>query len=152
MDAAAGIVIRDATIDDAASLAPLFDALGYPAAPATIASRVRMVLDVDPTSRILVATRHGEVVGFAALHVTPVLHRDTAVGRITAIAVRPSLKGTGVGRALVDAAEAHFQRIGIGRLEVTSGPTHAPAHDFYRRLGYADQGVRFAKTLERSST
>jgi ribosomal protein S18 acetylase RimI-like enzyme len=79
------------------------------------------------------------------------LHRPTGVGRITGIAVRPPVKGTGIGRALVRAAEAHFREHGLGRLEVTSGPTHAPAYEFYRRLGYVDQGVRFAKTPERSS-
>ena len=145
------IDIRDATTDDAADLAPLLEALGYPANAATIATRLRELQAVDPTSRVIVATRNGEVVGFATLHTTPVLHRPTSVGRITGIAVRPSVKGTGVGRELVRAAEAHFRDCGLGRLEVTSGPTHVPAYDFYRHLGYADQGVRFAKTLERSS-
>jgi hypothetical protein len=32
-------------------------------------------------------------------------------------------------------------------MEVTSGPSHQPAHAFYRHLGYDDQGVRFAKSL-----
>jgi hypothetical protein len=32
-------------------------------------------------------------------------------------------------------------------MEITSGPTHHPAHGVYRHLGYADQGVRFAKPL-----
>jgi ribosomal protein S18 acetylase RimI-like enzyme len=146
----AAIEIRDATTHDAGDLAPLLDALGYPAGPETIASRLRTLQASDPTSKVIVATRNGEIVGFATLHTTPVLHRPTGVGRITGIAVRPSVKGTGVGRALVRAAETHFREHGLGRLEVTSGPTHVPAYDFYRRLGYADQGVRFAKTLERS--
>ncbi len=145
----APIEIRDATTNDADDLAPLLETLGYPAEPEAIASRLRALQATDPTSRVIVATRHGEIVGFATLHTTPVLHRPTGVGRITGIAVRPSVKGTGVGRALVRAAEAHFLEDGLGRLEVTSGPMHVPAHDFYRRLGYADQGVRFAKTLER---
>jgi ribosomal protein S18 acetylase RimI-like enzyme len=145
------IDIRDATPDDAEGLAPLLEALGYPANPAAVASRLRTLQASDPASRVIVATRNGEIVGFAALHTTPMLHRATAVGRITGLAVRPSVKGTGVGRELVRAAEAHFLGCGVGRMEVTSGPTHVPAYDFYRRLGYADQGVRFAKTLERSS-
>jgi GNAT superfamily N-acetyltransferase len=147
----AAIDIRDATTDDAADLAPLLETLGHPADPATIAHRLRALHSTEPASRVIVATRNGEIVGFAALHMTPVLHRPTPVGRITGIAVRPAIKGTGVGRELVRAAEAYFRERGLGRLEVTSGPMHAPAHDFYRHLGYADQGVRFAKTLERST-
>jgi ribosomal protein S18 acetylase RimI-like enzyme len=145
---ALGIEIRDAQPADAAGLAPLLEALGYPAEPSTIAQRVEALPADDPTSRVLVAVAGGAIAGFATLHVTPVLHRPTAVGRITGIAVLPSLKGSGVGRALVRAAEAHFERLGLARLEVTSGPAHVAAYDFYRRLGYDDQGVRFAKALK----
>ncbi|MEA3244650.1 MAG: GNAT family N-acetyltransferase, partial [Gemmatimonadota bacterium] len=77
----------------------------------------------------------------------PVPHRPTAVGRITAIAVLPGARGAGAGRALVEAAEAHFAARGVARLEVTSGDNHAAAHSFYVHLGYANQGVRFAKGL-----
>ena len=34
-----------------------------------------------------------------------------------------------------------------GRIELTSGDNHAAAHSFYRHLGYADNGIRFAKPL-----
>jgi len=142
------IDIRNARTADAAGLAPLLDALGYPAETATIAQRLEALRAADPTSRVLVAVTGGAIAGFATLHITPVLHRPTAVGRITGIAVLPSLKGSGVGRALVRAAEAYFKQLGLARLEVTSGPTHAAAYDFYRHLGYDEQGVRFAKPLE----
>ncbi|MDZ4863942.1 MAG: GNAT family N-acetyltransferase [Gemmatimonadota bacterium] len=70
-----------------------------------------------------------------------------AVGRITGLAVADDEQGTGVGRLLVTAAERYcFERV-VSRVEVTSGPTHLPAHQFYRQLGYGDQGVRFAKSL-----
>ena len=95
-----------------------------------------------------VAELDGAIVGFASLHETPVPHRPTAVGRITAIAVLPDTRGTGAGRALVKAAEAYFVAKGIARLEVTSGENHAAAHPFYRHLGYMDQGIRFAKELK----
>jgi ribosomal protein S18 acetylase RimI-like enzyme len=132
---------------DAAALAPLLDALGYPTDAATIDARLRTLATTDPSTRTLVAVVDGEVVGFATLHSTPVLHRPTPVGRITGIAVLPSARGTGAGRALVAAAEAHFRALGCARLEVTSGNTHVPAYDFYRHLGYEDHGVRFAKSL-----
>ena len=133
---------------DAAALVPLLDALGYPTDPATIDARLRTLAAIDPSTRTLVAVVDGEVVGFATLHATPVLHRPTPVGRITGIAVLPSARGTGAGRALVAAAEDHFRALGCARLEVTSGVTHVPAYDFYRHLGYEDHGVRFAKSLE----
>jgi ribosomal protein S18 acetylase RimI-like enzyme len=96
---------------------------------------------------VLIAVDGTRVLGFATLHGTPVLHRPTAVGRITALAVHPSAQGQGIGRELLRAAEAHFRAQGLGRIEVTSGPTHARAYPFYRRLGYEDGGVRFFKVI-----
>jgi PhnO protein len=142
------VTIRDAGPDDAARLMPLLEALGYPAAADAIGERLRALLSTDPGARVLVAAIDGELVGFATLHSTPVLHRATPVGRITGIAVRPSARGAGVGRELVRAAESHFREQGFQRIEVTSGPMHEDAYPFYRRLGYTDQGVRFAKPLD----
>jgi ribosomal protein S18 acetylase RimI-like enzyme len=139
--------IRDAVPADAPHLAPLLDALGYPADAATIRTRLAWLLTVDPTARVLVAQVGNVVEGFATLHGTPTLHRPTLVGRITGLAVTAEARRHGVGRRLVEAAEDHFRALGATRIEVTSGPTHAPAYDFYRRLGYEDQGVRFAKPL-----
>ena len=144
-------VIRDASAPDAPALAPLLDALGYPAGAATIEARLASLLALDATARVLVAEVDGVVQGFATLHATPTLHRPTPVGRITGLAVRAEARGRGIGQALVAAAEAHFIRLGATRVEVTSGPTHAPAYDFYRAHGYLDQGLRFAKPLDPAS-
>ena len=143
----AAVIIRDAADADAAGLGPLLETLGYPADAESIAERLRAQRAADPTGRVLIALDGPEIVGFAVLHSTPALHRPTAVGRITAIAVTSSRQGRGVGRELLRAAEDHFRAQGLGRIEVTSGPTHQKAYEFYRRLGYEDQGVRFAKNL-----
>lgn len=144
---AGGLRLRDATAADAEALVPLFATLGYPAAAAVVRDRLVELLRHDPTARVLVALQDGHLVGFATLHATPVLHRPTAVARVTALAVAPEARGSGAGRALMDAAETHFRASGYQRIEVTSGPTHAAAHDFYRHLGYRDQGIRFAREL-----
>lgn len=139
------VAIRDGTPDDAPGLVPAFAALGYPAEPATLRARLAAMLIDDRTARILIASIGSDVVGFACLHETPMPHRPTAVGRITAIAVLDSARGSGAGRMLVETAETHFKSRGIARMEVTSGDNHGAAHSFYRHLGYADNGVRFSK-------
>ena len=142
------VLIRDATVDDADALTMLLDVLGYPADPPTVRARLEALRTADPMGRVIVAVAGTEVVGFATLHCTPVLHRPTAVGRITGVAVKAGAQGSGVGRELLRAAESYFESLGLLRVEVTSGPSHLPAHLFYRRYGYVDQGVRFAKTLD----
>jgi ribosomal protein S18 acetylase RimI-like enzyme len=143
------IVIRDGTVEDAEELASLLDTLGYPADPPTVRARLGALRAADPMGRLIVAVAGGQVIGFAMLHCTPVLHRPTPVGRITAVAVKPEAQGRGVGRELLRAAESYFESLGLLRIEVTSGPSHVAAHLFYRRHGYLDQGVRFAKALDR---
>jgi ribosomal protein S18 acetylase RimI-like enzyme len=143
----AALATRDLLPADAAALLPLLDTLGYPTDAPTLEARLTAMLAQDPSARMIGVELEGALVGFACLHETPVPHRPTPVGRITAIAVLPGTRGTGAGRALVEAAEAHFVARGIARLEVTSGDNHAAAHPFYRHLGYADQGIRFAKAL-----
>jgi GNAT superfamily N-acetyltransferase len=141
------LAIRDVAPPEAASLLPLLETLGYPSTEDVLRGRLQSMFDRDRSTRVIAATIDGTVVGFACLHETPVPHRPTAVGRITAIAVLPDTRGTGAGRALVEAAESHFVSRGIERLEVTSGENHKAAHPFYRHLGYTDQGIRFAKEL-----
>lgn len=141
------LLVRDAAPDDAEGLGPLLATLGYPAEPALIRQRLAALRSADPTGRILVVSDGRTLLGFATLHLTPVLHRETAVGRITGIAVLPEAQGRGVGGLLVQASEDYFRKLSIGRVEVTSGPTHQAAYPFYRSRGYEDQGVRFAKRL-----
>jgi ribosomal protein S18 acetylase RimI-like enzyme len=143
--------IRDATPQDAPRLVPLLAALGYPAEITTVVERLRHLGLRDPDGRVLVADLNSELLGFMTLHRTPTLHHPTDVGRITGIAVAGSERSRGVGRQLVEAAERHFTALGLCRIEVTSGPTHETAYGFYRRLGYLDHGLRFAKPLGQPS-
>lgn len=140
--------IREAMEGDAEALAPLFGVLGYETPPAVLRERLAGFHRADPSGHVLAAfDGAGRAVGFLTLHHTPVLHRPTAVGRITALAVDPAAQGQGVGRRLVAAAERLCRDAGLARIEVTSGRSHTPAYDFYRRLGYADHGLRFARVL-----
>jgi GNAT superfamily N-acetyltransferase len=139
--------VRHASSADAGALVPLLEALGYPTDAPTVTARVEALRAADPSGCLLVAELGSRVVGFVTVHITPVLHRPTSVGRITGLAVLPDARGTGAGRALVEAAEARCREAGLSRIEVTSGLAHAAAYQFYSHLGYDNHGVRFAKTL-----
>jgi GNAT superfamily N-acetyltransferase len=139
------IEIRAADLHDAPAMSELLSELGFPSSAAVVSERLE-ALSADGEST-LVAVRGGEVIGLLTLHITPVLHRPTPVGRLTALVVTARERGKGVGRLLVNAAEQFFATRGCELVEVTSNLRLTDAHSFYRRLGYEATSVRFKKSL-----
>jgi len=137
--------IRHARPDDSPALAALVTELGFPTPATAVSARLDAMLGAS--EGVLVATRDGEPVGLLTFHVTPVLHRPTPVGRITALVVAEPVRGQGIGRALVEAAELLLARRGCGLAEVTSNRQLTDAHRFYERLGYEVTSLRFKKSL-----
>ena len=136
---------RVAQPEDARALAGLLEELGFPATVDVIAQRLSALAEGCET--VLVGTQGAEVLGFVTVHVTPVLHRSSPVGRITALAVAGRVRRQGLGRALVAAAERHLVGAGCGLSEVTSNQKLTEAHAFYQQLGYAMTSYRFGKSL-----
>lgn len=139
--------IRDASPDDCAAISDLLAQLGHPTPVSDLCARLSQLGQVAPNDRALVAEVSGRVCGFVTTHLTTVLHRAGPVGRITSLVVSDTARGTGVGRALAQAAERILAEQGCVRIEVTSGRQRGGAHRFYERLGYEDQGIRFAKPV-----
>jgi GNAT superfamily N-acetyltransferase len=137
--------IRHAGPADAHALAALLAELGFPATAETIASRLEILLGAAEI--VLVAARDDVLLGLVTVHVTPVLHRPTPVGRLTALVVTERARRQGVGRALVGSAESLLLARGCGLVEVTSRQRLTEAHVFYERLGYEVTSLRFKKTL-----
>ncbi len=141
--------IRIARAGDAPDLAALVTELGYPTDAEVIAGRLSSLARSAET--VLVAVRDAKVIAFVTVHVMPVLHRPTAVGRMSALCVARAERGRGTGRALVLAAERLVAERGCALIEVTSNRNRPDAHAFYERLGYAITSYRFGKTLTAQS-
>ena len=137
--------VRDARVDDAEAVAALVAELGFPASPHEVAHRLAALMHAGEL--VLVAEVDATVAGLAAVHITPVLHRPTCVGRITALVVSELRRGQGVGRALVEAAERLVADRGCALIEITSNRQLADAHAFYEHLGYEVTSLRFKKIL-----
>ena len=68
-------------------------------------------------------------------------------GRILALVVDAYHRRLGVGSALVREIERQLKEREINTIIVNSGSHRTDAHRFYARMGYAETGVRFIKTL-----
>jgi len=83
---------------------------------------------------LLLALRDDQVVGCAALSVTPV------GGYFGTFAVSPTLQGGGVGNALLSAAEERARDVGLERVEMTVLSARPDLIAWYERRGYSRTG------------
>jgi GNAT superfamily N-acetyltransferase len=140
------LVIRPAAASDAAAISALVAELGYPASSDEIPGRL-IALESSGHAMAVVAEFHGSVVGLVTAHVLSSIHSAAPVAWLTTLIVLGRSRGAGIGRKLVAEAESWARMQGAARIAVTSGAQRSDAHDFYKRLGYAQTGVRFGKTL-----
>jgi N-acetylglutamate synthase-like GNAT family acetyltransferase len=139
-------VIRDARPDDAEALAALIGQLGYPTTPEAVAGRLAR-LQASDADRVVVAELNGEIVGLASLHTSLSVEYDEPAAKLSAIVVDERHRQRGIGEALVAAMEAEARERGCCLIFLTTAARRADAHDFYRRLGFEETGLRFAKPL-----
>jgi GNAT superfamily N-acetyltransferase len=147
------VAIRCAAIADATVIAGLLTQLGYPCSGEEATARLGYWLG-DPASRILLAERHGPVIGCLAMHGVPYLERTGRWARVECLVVDERARGAGVGRALLEAAEGVARQWGCLAVEVTSARARAGALAFYQRMGYTDvcgRSGRFLKELSHRS-
>ena len=140
------LLVRPATEQDATGVAALLDVLGYPCQRAEAAERLREIAD-DADQQVLVADRHGCLLGLLALDGMYYLPLGALTCRITALAVADTEQRRGIGRMLLKEAEQRARAAGAARIELTSALTRHDAHAFYRACGYEDSAVRFLKRL-----
>ena len=113
-------MIRRATADDAPEIARLSAQLGYPAAIAAFAERLRQLQSRD-THAVLVHVGEGNrLAGFVGLEQRLMIESGERV-EIVGLVVDEQARRTGTGRRLVAAAEDWAR---------------AEAHPFYEQLGF----------------
>jgi GNAT superfamily N-acetyltransferase len=137
--------IRTADSVDSEAISLLLAELGYEVTPDDVAERlVRLGRGGEP---LLLARQGEETLGCLTWHVTPNIHRQWPVGRITLLVVAASARRRGIGRALLKAAEERMIQRGCGLVEVTSNVKRRGAHAFYTKLGFERTSHRFARPI-----
>jgi GNAT superfamily N-acetyltransferase len=143
------VELRPIRRPDASRLVGLLDQLGYPTTEAAVRERLDYWLD-DPASWLIGAVDDGDLIGVAALHVSPMLEVTGKVGRLGALVVDERYRGKGVGQSLVAATEEQARAAGCVKMEITSSRYRTRTQDFYQQLGYEDictASARFIKSL-----
>jgi GNAT superfamily N-acetyltransferase len=140
------LLVRPASAQDAAGVATLLGVLGYPCDRAEAAARLRAIED-EADQQILVADRHGCLVGLLALDLMYYLPLGARTCRITALVVADGEQRRGVGRLLLREAETRARQAGAARIELTSATHRHEAHEFYRACGFGESALRFLKRL-----
>lgn len=131
--------IQLATLDDAAAIAPLFDAYRQfyrqPPDAALALAFIHERLALRESVIWMALEDSGEVAGFSQLYpsFSSVAARRTWI--LNDLYVRPAARGQGVGRALLDAAAAHARATGAQRLELSTAHDN-PAQKLYQAAGY----------------
>jgi GNAT superfamily N-acetyltransferase len=144
----AAIQIREAQEDDSGPISVLMAEMGHPLEAETVSANLRAMRALAPLYGTFVAVMNSSVVGVVSAFASAVLHRPHPVGRISVLVVTRAFAGQGIGSALLLQAETFLRELGCGRLEVTSASHRQEAHEFYRRRGYTQQGVRFAREFD----
>ena len=139
--------IRDARPQDAEALSRLVGQLGYPTSADAIARRLERLHSSD-ADRVVVAELDGEVVGLAALHTSLSIEYDEPAAKLSAIVVDERHRRLGIGEALIAEMEAEARRRECCLIFLTTAERREEAHAFYRGLGFAETGRRFAKRLD----
>ena len=141
------VVIRGPRPTDSDAIAGLMGELGYPAWPNEIPARLKELAFDAANSAVWVAELDGTAVGIATAKRFPAIHQSVPVVWLTVLVVSERARGRGVGTRLVNEAEEWARDQGARKIALTSALHREEAHDFYKRLGYEQTGVRLAKVL-----
>lgn len=141
-------VTRNATDADAPVIAELLGSLGYSVERGFVRNRLAL-LSSRPDESVLVAEVDGKVAGVVSTHIFPLFHADYWIGRVTALVVKPDVRGRGVARLLLSGAEQYAWSRQCIRVEIDSGGSHYTAPAFYERTGYERVDRYFVKARPR---
>lgn len=140
------MLIRSATVADAAVLGELITELGYPTTAEAMRERLKLLAS-DSTYVTLVAEMHDTVVGMIGGTTGHYYEKDGIYARLLVLSVSARSRGSGIGAQLVSALERWAVSRGARDIIVNSAFHRTRAHAFYERLGYVGTGVRLVKTL-----
>jgi ribosomal protein S18 acetylase RimI-like enzyme len=135
------IIIRNAEVTDIEALLPLLDQLGYPTTEKELEQRFARFLANDGYG-VAVACVGNKIVGFVAWSKSNLFVSDKIRIHIEGIIVDKNHRGQNIGKQLMQFVENHAQNFSGAIIDLTSGLRRANegTHEFYKKLGYKNEG------------
>lgn len=128
------LIIRRATIGDAADITRLSGQLGYPVEAGALAERLERVLARND-QLVLVALAEGKAGGWLQAQAAEIIESGFRV-EIVGLIVDESVRRRGLGRRLVQEAETWAAGLSAQTVVVRTNIVRAESHVFYQSLGY----------------
>ena len=136
------IIIRNAEPSDIEALLPLLEQLGYPTSKKLLEKRFAKFLSNEGYG-VAVACTNSKIVGFVAWSQSNLFVADKIRIHIEGIAVDKNYRGQNIGKQLMHFVENHAQKSSPAIIYLTSGLRRANegTHEFYKKLGYKNEGL-----------
>ena len=135
------LIIRKALIDDVQHLHPLMEQLGYPQSSAELQRRLELFTN-ELHYGVLLAEIAGKVVGWIAWSKSYLFVSETTRFHIEGLVVDQAYRNQGIGKKLMITVEEFARQFSPCIVDLTSGLRRAKegSHDFYKSLGYQNEG------------
>ena len=135
------ILIRSATLDDIPDMLPLMAQLGYPCTQHEFETRFTSFMALEGYG-VTVATLSNLIVGWIAWSSSRQFLADGPRIHIEGLIVDAQYRKKGVGKKLMTYVENGAKNNPPVLIDLISGIRRAPdgTHDFYKSLGYTNEG------------
>lgn len=133
--------VRYANCEDTKYLVTLLAELGYPVSLEDFTVRFKRFIQ-NPGYGVAVCEIDQRVAGFVAWSRSQLIVSDATRFHIEALAVMSEYRGLGAGTKLMKFVEEIAGQSSPSIVDLTSGQRRAKdgSHEFYKRLGYANEG------------
>jgi GNAT superfamily N-acetyltransferase len=129
------VTIRVVEIQDASSLAPLCEQLGYPTPVDRIAKRLQNILRLDDHGFFVAEVDGDGIIGWVHVYRCPLVVVDSWA-ELGGLIVAKKYRRLGFGRLLVDHAERWARDRDCQILRIRTNIQRSVAPTFYKAIGY----------------
>jgi GNAT superfamily N-acetyltransferase len=147
------LIIRNASSKDIPMILELLYELGRPRPQEDkdieeFSNIVTKYLLSEPTKKIMVAEYDGKIVGMTSMMLLSRLNRKSLELYIPELIVQKDHQNKGIGKKLMESCIDFAKQHKCHRIRLESGNQRIDSHQFYKKLGFEQSSLSFAKNLE----